>query len=477
MTILEALVDRNLFGGLPAFRDLSTWRAWAVFLAAVYGLPFSMLEPFGLTEDAAFEVYRRHTGRTAYTPPTGGYGEAVLIVGRQAGKDRVAALIQDYEAITATPEADGTDMFAVTVCQDARAAMRTQLAYARAPFRQLALLQPLVKTKRSDSLELTTGVTLASYPCRPQAVRGLRARVVICSELAYFRSSEGYPTDVEMLRAVRPTLATTGGKLIVLSSPYADVGALYDLHTKHFGRSDSPTLVWQATAPDMNPTLPADYLQRLEQDDPDAYRSEVLGEFRSGVATLLDPATLAACVDVGVRERAPRPACQYVAHTDAASGTGQDAWTLAIGHHEGERTVLDVCRAWRPPFNPSAVMAEIAHILRSYRITSVTGDRYAPGFVSEGFRKVGVTYLYADRDRTAIYLDVLSAVNARAVLLLDVPDLLRELRGLERRRGASGRDRVDHRPGAHDDLAVSASGVLTRRTVRSTFGLMHLAGL
>jgi hypothetical protein len=52
-------------------------------------------------------------------------------------------------------------------------------------------------------------------------------------------------------------------------------------------------------------------------------------------------------------------------------------------------------------------------------------------------------------------------VNARAVRLLDQPDLLRELRGLERRRGVSGRDRVDHRPGAHDDLAVAAAGVLS----------------
>jgi hypothetical protein len=44
--------------------------------------------------------------------------------------------------------------------------------------------------------------------------------------------------------------------------------------------------------------------------------------------------------------------------------------------------------------------------------------------------------------------------------LLDLPDLLRELRGLERRRGASGRDRVDHAPGAHDDWANAAAGAL-----------------
>ena len=41
-----------------------------------------------------------------------------------------------------------------------------------------------------------------------------------------------------------------------------------------------------------------------------------------------------------------------------------------------------------------------------------------------------------------------------------MPDLLRELRGLERRRGATGRDRVDHAPGQHDDRSNAAAGAL-----------------
>ncbi len=89
--------------------------------------------------------------------------------------------------------------------------------------------------ERAATIELNTGVTLASYPCRPQALRGVRARVAICSELAFFESTEGNPVDVEILRAVRPTLATTGGKLLILSSPYTDAGALHELHRKHFG--------------------------------------------------------------------------------------------------------------------------------------------------------------------------------------------------------------------------------------------------
>jgi hypothetical protein len=316
-----------------------------------------------------------------------------------------------------------------------------------------------VTNERAGALELSTGVVLASYPCRPHAVRGLRATVVICSELAFFRSTEGYPTDVEMLRAVRPMLATTNGKLVVLSSPYGRSGALYELHRKHHGRDDSVTLVWQATAQEMNPTLPADYLARMEEDDPEAYRAEVLGEFRQGVATFLDPDALADCVASGVRERPYVPGMRYVAFVDPSGGR-QDAFTLAIAHPDNDSSVLDLVRAWRPPFNPAGVIAEAAEVLRAYRISTVTGDRYAGEFPAEQFRSHAIRYVSSARDRSAIYFELLPVVNAGKVILTDEPDLLRELRGLERRRGASGRDRVDCRSGAHEDRANAAAGAI-----------------
>ncbi|MEI8084543.1 MAG: hypothetical protein WCI74_22115, partial [Actinomycetes bacterium] len=286
------------------------------------------------------------------------------------------------------------------------------------------------------------------------------ARVVVCDELAFYRSSENLPTDVEMLRAVRPCLATTHGKLIVLSSPYAQVGALYELHRRHFGRDDAPVLVWVGSAQDMNPTLPADYLARMQQDDPEAYHSEVLGEFRAGLSTFFSPEALADCVATGVHEQVHVADRMYVSFDDPASGSGRDAWTKAIAHRNGDRVELDLIRTWQPPFNPSNVIAESAALSKNYGIQHTSGDRYAPGFVSSGFQAFGVTYRPTDQDRSAIYLELLPLVNSGRVLLLDDADLLRELRGLERRRGNGGRDRVDHRPGSHDDRANAAAGAL-----------------
>src|SRR5262249_43116530 len=52
------------------------------------------------------------------------------------------------------------------------------LSYACAPFEQIQLLTDMVSSQMRESLALDNGCTLAAYPCRPAAVRGIRARVV-----------------------------------------------------------------------------------------------------------------------------------------------------------------------------------------------------------------------------------------------------------------------------------------------------------
>lgn len=427
-----------------------TWKPWRAFVASVYGEPM---------DEADLALFRAHTGRQE--PRAGGYPEGVAIAGVQSGKTRVAGTLEDHAALTGVP---GTH--ALGVAQDQRGSVRALLRYAREPFEQHAAFRAEVSRDTADSLELRRGTSLSAYPCRPAALRGLRASIVCIDELAFFTATDGRPVDTEMLRVARGRVATTSGKVIVLSSPYGQSGALWDLHRKHYGREDSPTLVWQASAPEMNPTLPADYLARMEADDPEAFRSEVLGEFRAGLSTLFEPDALDACVEAGVRERAPQSGTSYLAFADAASGTGKDSFAVAVAHKDGERAALDAVRAWKPPFNPSGVIAEASDLLRDYGVREVTGDRYAPGFVSEHFRVHGIKYVFSEQDRSALYLGLLPYVNARSVVLIEQPELLRELRGLERRRGTSGRDKVDHRAGSHDDRANAAAGALVSAAAR-----------
>ena len=134
--------------------------------------------------------------------------------------------------------------------------------------------------------------------------------------------------------------------------------------------------------------------------------------------------------------------------------------TLAIAHAQGDIGVLDAIREMRPPFSPEAVVAEFAALLRYYRISRITGDRYAGEWPRERFREYGISYEPSDRPKSEIYRDTLPLLNSGKVELLDLPRLATQFVGLERRTARGGRDSIDHAPGAHDDMANAAAGAL-----------------
>lgn len=177
---------------------------------------------------------------------------------------------------------------------------------------------------------------------------------------------------------------------------------------------------------------------------------------------------------------------KYVAFTDPAGGSGGDSFTLAIAHAErrGDLVVfvLDLLREKKPPFSPEVTVAEFAEVLKAYRCTRVTGDRYAGEWPREQFRKHGVEYAISELAKSELYRELLPLINSGRVELLDQPRLLAQLAGLERRTGRGGRDSIDHPPGpnSHDDAANSCAGalVLAARHGRiTTFTPGHAAAI
>src|SRR5262249_36529845 len=103
---------------------------------------------------------------------------------------------------------------------------------------------------------------------------------------------------------------------------------------------------------------------------------------------------------------------------------------------------------------------EFAALLKSYRVHRVTGDRYAGEWPRERLRMHGIEYETSDRPKSDLYRDLLPLLNSGRCELLDNARLIAQLVGLERRTARSGRDSIDHAPGAHDDLANAAAGAL-----------------
>ena len=461
MTLPEFLRDPAFAGRLFADRH-----AWLTAATAIAGLPL---------DAAGAALFTRCTGRTV--APAVPVRESWFVVGRRGGKSHFAAALAAYVAACRdyrphlAPGERATVMLLAADRRQARVAFR----YVRGLF-DAELLRPMIAGETRESIELTNGVTLEIHTSNLRSVRGYTCAAVIADEIAFWPTDEaGASPDTETLAALRPAMATIpGSMLIAISSPYARRGALWEAYRRHYGQ-DSPVLVWQAPTATMHPTIDPAVIADAYAADEASAAAEYGAEFRRDVESFVSRETVDACVVPDRGDLPPSGALHYVAFVDPSGGSA-DAMTLAIAHTErrgvqhvetvrgverqGGRdvVVVDAVRERRPPFSPADVVAEFAALLRTYRIASITGDRYAGQWPRERFREAGIRYEVADRTRSDFYRDALPLLTSTSIELPDHARLVAQLCSLERRTGR-GKDSIDHAPRAHDDIANAVAGV------------------
>ena len=314
-----------------------------------------------------------------------------------------------------------------------------------------------------ESIEFTNRTVIEVQTASFRAVRGYTVACVIADEIAFWRSDESANPDTEIINALRPAMATLGGKLIALSSPYAKRGALWDTYHRHFGKPGS-ILVAQAPTLTMNPSLPERVVNEAMERDPETACAEYLAEFRSDLETFLLREVVDASVRSGPLELPYDKQHRYFGFVDPAGG-GQDEFCLAIGHKEGDDTVIDVLRARRGV--PAELTAGYAELLKDYGIRKVTGDKYAGSWPSDEFEKNGIEYSPSEKPKSGLYLDLLPALNSGRVELPPDDRLVNQLIGLERRTARGGRDSIDHAPGGHDDRSNVVAGLVSTKPASS----------
>ena len=109
--------------------------------------------------------------------------------------------------------------------------------------------------------------------------------------------------------------------------------------------------------------------------------AEYLAQFRTDVEGFVALETVEACTG-DYREMQPAANNFYRAFTDP-SGSSDDSFALAISHKSKGQIIIDAIREARPPFSPDAVVDDFAALLKSYRVSRVTGDQYAGEFPRE----------------------------------------------------------------------------------------------
>jgi hypothetical protein len=454
----KALINPKLLGA--ALGDPTPWAAWRAVLRAAHGLSLS-------DEDAA--IFRRVAGDR--DPPTERVREFWAVVGRRGGKSRMAAALAVYQACFVQHRLAAGEVGYVLVLAASRDQTRRVFDYALAFLRESPVLRQEIEDVTRGEIRLKSGVIVAVHSNSYRTVRGSTLLACIFDEVAFWRDESSATPDREVYRAVLPALATTGGMLIGISSPYRKVGLLHAKHRDHFGADGDDVLVVQGPSVSFNPLLSSKIIAQAHANDPEAAASEWQAEFRSDVAAFLDDETIEAAVDRGrPLELPPRSGVRYHAFVDPSGGRG-DAYTLCIGHRERDTGgfVADVVRGTRPPFDPVEVTRGYAALCQEYKIRAVHGDNYSAEWAVSAFRDAGLRYVLSDWPKSQLYLEALPLFTRGAISLPDHAQLLRELRLLERQTHRSGRDTVDHGRRGSDDHANALCGCATFAARRSGY--------
>jgi hypothetical protein len=447
--IIQAIDDPEL---LAKFYQGTSWSMWRCVLKAAFCLPMKRFERID---------FRAVAGNRRV--PAKRVRELWAIVGRRGGKDSTAALVAVHAAVfgdyRSCLRAGEVPVVACIACDRDQA--KIVLGYIKSMLREVPMFAPLIIAEDSESVTLATGVQISVQTNSYRAVRGATTCCCILDEVAYFRDEYSASPDIEVYRALVPGMATISTAMLIgISSPYMRSGLLFSKWRDHFGQDDDDVLVvggpGHGLSLQFNPTLDPKIIEDALAKDRAAAAAEWLAEWRDDISGFLDAAWIDRAASLPPGELPPA-AHSYQCFIDPSGGRS-DAMTMSIAHKEGERVVIDLVRGRRPPFDPASVVAEFCGVMKAYRISRATSDRYAGEWVTSAFGRQNITVVASEKSKSEIYLEVEPQFAQGNI---DIPadrTLLAELRGLERRTHRGGRDTVDHGISGHDDFANSACG-------------------
>jgi hypothetical protein len=449
-TMRQALEDPDLLGTILAG---DTWKPWRIILIAAMGEPLNFWER---------RTFAKFTG--GRKPPGKMVTELVAVAGRRGGKSRAASALACYLAALCdhtAVQAIGETLRVLFLAKDQKQA-GVCFDYVSGIFDAVPLFRDMVANRTQDTITLNTGIALEVKAASASGLRGFTCVAVLADEAAHWHTdTSSANADSLILDAVRPSLATTGGPLLILSSPFARKGEVFDLYDRHYGAKGDPgVLIVHGASRDFNASLPKAVVDRALQRNPIAARAEYLAEFRSDLEGYVSLDTLRSCTGQ-FAERQPVAGIKYTGGIDFSGGSGEDSLALAFCHVEGDaddgQIVVDLVREWRPPFSPSEVIAEVAQLCEQYRVKTLIGDGYAKGFTSDGLWKHNIGYRKSDKTTSVAFAEMLPLLNSHEVELPRHQTTLTQIGALERKPSSRGKEWIGHPPAGHDDCAAAVA--------------------
>jgi hypothetical protein len=279
----------------------------------------------------------------------------------------------------------------------------------------------LIESETVDTIELKNRITLEVQAASAARSRGFTAIAICLDESCFLKSGDAIDSDADLMTALRPSLMTTRGPMLLTSTPGAPLGMAHKLFKRHYKPDGSPRcLVANGGTLDFNPSIEQSVIDQAYEDDPEAAEAEIGGKFRTPMSAYLPRAVIERAIDqniVPLRRR--HPGISYRMYVDTASGVGKDSFTYCVGHVApgGDRNfiIIDELQERQPPFNVDDTVRDVCAAAKFWG-THVMGDQYGRPLIST-FARHGVQYTINPWSTSEVYLHARVSWTAGNIVL------------------------------------------------------------
>lgn len=195
-----------------------------------------------------------------------------------------------------------------------------------------------------------------------------------------------------------------GAQVLYIGSAWAPHGPVYEMVQEHWRKPSADMVVLRGTGPMLNPVWwTPERCESLQERDPVAYQTDVLGEFADPESGLLNPIAVRRSTREAPLELSPERGARYFAAIDASDGNSKgNASTVVILQRidpPRERADMDrplprfrvaVAREFRG-MRPEQFFREVAGICKAYSVRSAASDQYSGASNQDLARRHGLT--------------------------------------------------------------------------------------
>jgi phage terminase large subunit-like protein len=408
-----------------------------------------------------------------------------IVAGRGSGKSSVLSSCRLLHLALTLPLdrlASGEKGYALIICPDLKTAKQT-LEFVKGQAESSPFIRQLigVRANRSSAGKQVDGIRQDGFILhRPdgrkvsieclaaskggRSVRGRSLVCVVLDECAFFEDENHAVNDKEIFAALLPRMMK-GSQLIIASTPWADMGLLYDLYKANFGQPHNSIVAVAPTLLMMPTDEMKEAVKAMQLTEPERAQQEFFAKFmQGGVGSWFDPTSVEKCIDLD-RKSDLEPNNHVINCAGCDLAFTKDNAALVIVQYKQGLFQFAFGKEHSPsadkPLLPSEIFSDFTDHMKRYHCDYGIADRFNEAPFREHLEKNGLSLINipAGNDgKTEMYTRAKTLFREGRIAIPDNPRLIKQLKAVKAIPMSGGKLRIDHerRKGeGHGDL-VSA---------------------